>query len=162
MKTSSRVPSSVASCEAGLGAMLSWIRRIVGFGTRRPGYPQSLQVEQWLEETLCQFGLKQVCREPVPVNRWEPFVTSLALADGAVELPCFPIPYTAWTSHDGIEAQTAFLGEGRPEDFERLELRGRIVVLEARFAELSGAALKHGSFFVRDAHQSIPDGPLHV
>src|SRR5437870_6980679 len=112
MKTSPREPASLASCEAGLGAMLSWIRRVVGFGTRRPGYPQSLQVEHWLEETLRQFGLAEVRREPVPVNCWEPSVTSLAIADGAFELPCFPIPYTAWTATDGLEAPTAFLGAG--------------------------------------------------
>jgi hypothetical protein len=34
--------------------------------------------------------------------------------------------------------------------------------VEARFAELPGAALKRGSFFIRDERRSIPDGPLHV
>ena len=44
----------------GTGVMLSWIRRIVGFGTRRPGYAQSLQVEKWLEERFREFGLEEV------------------------------------------------------------------------------------------------------
>ena len=110
-------PSKPRSGETGAGAMLSWIRRVVGFGTRRPGYPQSLAVEHWLEETLREFGLAEVRREPVPVNCWEPSMTSLAIADGAFELPCFPIPYTAWTATDGLEAPTAFLGAGSAEDF---------------------------------------------
>jgi hypothetical protein len=45
---------------------------------------------------------------------------------------------------------------------EGVELRGRIAVLEARFTELTGAALKRGASFVRDAGQTIPDGSLHA
>src|SRR5438552_2300136 len=96
----------------GAGAMLSWIRRIVGYGTRRPGYSQSLQVEKWLEESFRQFGLEEVRREPVPVNRWEPSVASLATSSGTLEVTCFPVPYSAWTLESGLDAPTAFLGAG--------------------------------------------------
>lgn len=154
--------SKVAAGVADASAMLATIARIVEFGTRRPGYPQSLQVENWLEATMREAGLCEVRREPVPVNCWQPSTASLATAPGGVELPCFPIPYTAWTSPAGLDAPTAFLGAGSAEDFQRVELRGHIAVLEARFAELTSAALKQGAFFVRDPHQTIPDGPLHV
>ena len=147
---------------ASMGEMLGWIRRIVGFGTRRPGYPQSLRVEHWLEATLRELGLVQVRREPVPVNRWEPATTALTFPQAAVELPCFPIPYTAWTAAAGLGAPAAFVGEGRPEEFQRADVRGRVAVAEMRFADLPGAALKKGAQFVRDARQTIPDGPLHV
>lgn len=145
-----------------LGEMLGWIRQIVGFGTRRPGYPQSLQVEQWLETMLREFGLAEVRREPVPVNYWEPGTAALEFPKDVGEFPCFPIPYTSWTPAAGIEAPTAFVGEGNPEDFQRVDLQGRIAVADMRFAELPGAALKKGSRFICDAHHSIPDGPLHV
>jgi len=98
----------------------------------------------------------------VPVNCWQPSATSMTFDHGALELPCFPIPYTAWTRPAGLDSPMAFLGEGRPEDFQGIELRGRIAVFDARFGQLTGSALKQGSFFVRDAHQSVPDGPLHV
>src|SRR6266566_3321190 len=142
--------------------MLAWIRRIVAFGIRRPGYPQSLQVEHWLEQTLREFGLAEVRREPVPVNCWQPSITGMTLVQSPLELPCFPVPYTGWTANAGIQGPMAFLGEGRPEDFQRVELHGRIAVFEARFGEVTGAALKQRSLFVRDAHQSVADGPLHV
>jgi len=154
-------PGDVAS-SARLGEMLGWIRRIVGFGTRRPGYPQSLQVEQWLEAQFHEFGLTDVRAEPVPVNCWQPSATALEFAAGAVELPCFPIPYTAWTSPEGVEAPTAFVGEGSPDEFQRANVRGQIVVADMKFADLPGGALKKGAQFVRDAKGSIPDGPLHV
>jgi hypothetical protein len=142
--------------------MLATIRRVVEFGVRRPGYAQSLAVERWLEGAWQEAGLTEVRREPVPVNCWEPARTILAMADGTQEVPCFPIPYTAWTPTDGLEAQAAFLGNGMAGDLERVDLRGRIAVLEARFAELPGAALKQGASFIRDAGQTIPDGPLHA
>jgi hypothetical protein len=142
--------------------MLGWIRRIVGFGTRRPGYPQSLQVEQWLAARFREFGLAEVRCEPVPVNYWEPSVTTLAFPSCSTEVPCFPIPYTAWSGTEGIEAPVVFVGEGRPEDFQRADVRGRIVVAEMHFAELAGATLKRGARFTRDASHSIPDGPLHA
>ena len=152
-------PNRGAPC---LGEMLGWIRHIVGFGTRRPGYPQSLQVEQWLEATFREFGLAEVRREPVPVNYWEPVTTALEFPKDAVELPCFPIPYTGWTSAAGLEAPTSFVGEGSSEDFQHVDLHGRIAVADMRFADLPGAALKKNACFIRDAGQSIPDGPLHV
>jgi hypothetical protein len=142
--------------------MLSWLRHIVGFGTRRPGYRQGLEVERWLENLFGELGLGEVRLEPVPVNCWEPSVTSLIPADSACEIPCFPVPYTAWTAGAGLEAPMAFLGDASAKDFQRVDLRGRIAVVQARFAELAGAALKQGSFFVRDAQHSVPDGPLHV
>lgn len=145
-----------------VGEMLGWIRRIVGFGTRRPGYPQNLQVEQWLERTFREFGLTEVRREPVPVNCWEPLATALDFPANAIEVPCFPIPYTRWTAAPGIEAPTVFVGEGSPEEFKGLDLCGRIAVANLRFADLPGAALKRGARFIHDANQSIPDGPLHV
>lgn len=144
-----------------LGEMQGWIRRVVGFGTRRPGYPQSLQVEQWLEAWLREIGLAEVRREPVPVNYWSPSMTALAFSERD-ELPCFPIPYTRWTGAEGVSAPLVFVKEGAPEDFQSAEIRGCIVVAEMRFASLTGAALKRGAQFTRDPNQSIPDGPLHV
>ena len=142
--------------------MLATIQRIVGFGVRRPGYAQSLAVEQWLEAAWQEAGLTEIRREPVPVNCWEPTRTALATADGTLDLPCFPIPYTAWSPAAGLEAPAAFVGNGSADDFKGVELRGRIAVLEARFTELTGAALKRGASFVRDAGKTIPDGSLHA
>ena len=142
--------------------MLGWIRRIVEFGTRRPGYPQSLKVEQWLENTFRELGLAEVRSEPVPVNCWQSLATALEFAAEAANFPCFPIPYTGWTDPGGIESPSVFVGEGRPEEFQGVELGGCIAVADMRFAELAGAALKKGAHFIRDVNQSIPDGPLHA
>ena len=162
MKTHTPTPSVTGPGEFDTSQMLATIQRIVGFGVRRPGYAQSLAVEQWLEAAWQEAGLTEIRREPVPVNCWEPTRTALATADGTLDLPCFPIPYTAWTPAAGLDAPAAFVGNGSADDFKGVELRGRIAVLEARFTELTGAALKRGASFVRDAGKTIPDGSLHA
>lgn len=156
-----RILPSVPVARVGTGEMVSWIRQVVGFGTRRPGYRQSLAVENWLEEKLREFGLREVRLEPVPVNRWEPEMTSLFLVESNLEIPCFPIPYTAWTPAAGLSAPGIFIGAGDRDQLDTIDLHGKTAVLEAHFAELTGSSLKSGACFVRDANHSIPDGPLH-
>jgi len=153
-------PSGAAGKEIETEAMLASIKQIVGFGIRRPGYASSLQVEHWLEAKFQELGLAEVRREPVPVNYWEPSLTSLNFLPGQTNIPCFPIPYTAWTETAGIDAPMVFIGEGN--NFQNIELKGKIAVVEARFGEVTGAGMKNGSFFVRDAMNSIPNGSLHV
>lgn len=142
------------------GQMLSWIRRIVGLGTRRPGYAQGLAVELWVENTFRSVGLEEVRREPVPVNYWEPSLTALSFPHDDLETPCFAVPYTSWTPETGIKAPCVFIGDGSEADFERADVPGRIVVLDARFAVLAGSAIKEQSLFVLDGQRTIPDGPL--
>src|SRR5258707_1172212 len=89
-KSISRRASRRRATMADTAEMLAWIRSIVTFGIRRPGYSQSLQVEHWLGKTLREFGLTEVRQEPVPVNCWEPSVTTTTFARRALELPCFP------------------------------------------------------------------------
>ena len=102
METHAPTPSVAGPGGYDAGQMLATIKRIVGFGVRRPGYAQSLAVERWLEGALQEAGLTEVRREPVPVNCWEPTCTGLTTVDGAIEVPSFPIPYTAWTPTAGF------------------------------------------------------------
>ncbi len=141
--------------------MLDWIREIVAFGIRRPGSPEGLAVEQYLEGLFRQFGLQEVHREPVPVHHWAPEQTDLYFArDQAI--PCCAVPYTAWTSVEGIQASTVYLGDGSADDFERVDLKGKVAVVDLRFGDLSAAALKSEAHFVYDPNQTVPDGPLHT
>src|SRR4051812_12388720 len=104
--------SAAGGTEIETEAMLASIKQIVGFGIRRPGYASSLRVEHWLEAKFQELGLAEVRREPVPVNYWEPSLTSLKFVARDANIPCFPIPYTAWTESAGIDAPMVFIGEG--------------------------------------------------
>ena len=143
--------------------MLDWIRQIVAFGIRRPGSPGDLATEVFLEQRFLEFGLAEVHREPVPVQYWAPTETSLVSSshkDGSI--PCFAVPYTAWTDQDGITASTVYLGEGTQAEFEAVDVRGKLAVLDVRFGDFSADLLKSGSHFVHDPTETIPAGVLHT
>ena len=157
-------PASSVTGPGGVDAsqMLATIQRIVEFGVRRPGYAQSLAVERWLEAAWQEAGLTELgesrCRrtagsQPAPPS---PLRTVHSRSR-------FPIPYTAWTPTASLEAPSCLCGERHRRGFGG----GRIARpdcgdLEARFAQLTGSALKQGASFIRDAGQTIPNGPLHA
>ena len=77
-------------------------------------------------------------------------------------IPCFPIPYTAWTDDGPLEAELTFVGTGTELEFESQEVAGKLVVADMQFGELSAKALRSGTHFVYDPEQTIPDGTLHA
>jgi hypothetical protein len=149
------------SLAATSGDMVAWIEQILAHGIRRPGYPGDLAVESCLESAFKEFGLEGVSKEPVPVNRWEAQETWLQFPEFGSEVPCAAIPYTAWTPESGVESPCVFLGSAAQEDFEGKDLHGKIVVIEARFADFSASMLKANATHIHDPEGTIPDGVLH-
>ena len=142
-------------------AMLKEIQKIVSFGIRRPGYPGNLATEQYLLKRFEELNLEDVHLEPVPVNHWKPATTRLAIKFHSKEIPCFPVPYTAWTPATGVQSTSVYVGGGTEEDFQAVDVDGKIVVADICFGELNAAFLKSGAHFIHDLENSIPDGPLH-
>jgi hypothetical protein len=142
--------------------MMSWISEIVALGIRRPGYPAALRAEDYIAEKFQRFGIEQVEKEPVPVNLWFPEKTSVSLGDEREPVECAGIPYTAWTPAEGIQAPLLYWGEGSADEIGHQEVDGKIVVLEARFGDLSGGALKGAATGIFDPDNTIPDGVLHT
>ena len=141
--------------------MMDWIERIVAFGVRRPGYDASLEVESFLAACFVDFGLERVGKEPVPVNRWVPDRVRFRLPATETDVPCAAIPYTDWTDADGVHAPCVYVGDGTPDDFDGHDVAGKIVVVDARFADLSAAHLKANRLAMHDPGETIPDGVLH-
>lgn len=142
--------------------MLGWIQEIVACGIRRPGSPGGLATEHLLERKFSEFGLADVRREPVPVNHWAPLTAAVHFVDDRRHVPCFSVPYTAWTPAGGIEAELVYLSAGTAADFDAVDVSGKVAVVDMRFGQLSGAALMAGSYFMNDPGQTIPAGPLHT
>jgi len=141
--------------------MLGEIERIVSFGIRRPGYDEGLKTEQYLLDRFSEIGLSDTRLESVPVNYWRPSSTGLAIGDAAVDIPCFAVPYTAWTPDVGVSAKPVYVEVGSVEAFEAADVSGKLVVADMQFGELNAAHLKAGSRFIHDPGRTIPDGPLH-
>jgi hypothetical protein len=80
--------------------IFSVIEQIFAKGPRRPVYPADLWTEQFCLQRFQDLGLEKARLEPFEVNYWEPQRWSLAVwseeagESSAVELPCFPLPYS--------------------------------------------------------------------
>lgn len=141
--------------------MMNWIREIVSLGIRRPGSPENLATERYLADQFQEFGLCDIHFEPVDVNYWNLDQSELLVAESHQQIPCFSVPYTAWTPEEGIEAESVFIGTGSAEEIGKQELEGKIAVMNLRFGDLSASALSENAHFINDPKQSIPDGSLH-
>ena len=142
--------------------MQAWIREIVDFGIRRPGSPANLAVEDYLAQKFIEFGLSNTHAEPVTVNHWDVQKSQLEVVESGDSIPCFSVPYTAWTTEQGIEAEAVYIGSGSKEECDAVDLKGKLAVFDVKFTTLVGAALKANSHFIYDPDQTVPDGPLHV
>ncbi|HEX8805134.1 MAG TPA: M28 family peptidase, partial [Acidimicrobiales bacterium] len=99
--------------------MLAWITEVVDHGVRRPGTDAGHRVEDWVTSRFRYLGLQDVRREPLPVPVWEPGPARLVAwpadrPDETVELPGFPLPYTAVTGAEGVEADVVAMPPLRP------------------------------------------------
>lgn len=137
--------------------MMAWITEVVDHGVRRPGTEVGHRVEEWVASRFRYLGLEDVRREPVAVPVWQPGPARVvAWPEGrpgeAVEIPAFPLPYTAPTG--GTEADLVTLG---PEDGAgpNERVRGAIALDTLELVRLSGELMASGATGRYD-----PDGEL--
>ena len=103
--------------------MTEWIGEIVDRGIRRPAYAADRWVEDWSAERFTEFGLTDVRKEPVEVDRWDPGPATLELLSGGQSFSGFPLPHAA---AGVIEGELALVGSDSPAG----SLAGRIAVSE--------------------------------
>ena len=142
--------------------MQNWIQEIVDLGIRRPGSPENHATEQYLVNKFEEFGLVDIKKEPIPLNYWAHRSTELSIANTGKKIGSFSVPYTAWTSDEGLTAEAVYIGHGSQAELDAVDLKGKIAVLDVQFSVLSGAMLRSGTHFEYDPGKTIPDGPLHV
>jgi hypothetical protein len=80
--------------------IMAWITSIYKQGIRRPGYDADYWVETWIKEKLEAFDFNQITLQPLKIKRWRFENPKLQVWKGdnpedVLEIPCFPIPYTA-------------------------------------------------------------------
>ena len=105
-------------------------------GVRMGGTPGERQAADFVRRRLKRYGLSNVRAERFPYNGWrrgDPARLSL-VKPVQHHFPCISLPYCPATGPKGLTAEMIDLGDGAPEDFERLsrEIRGRIVFVSSR------------------------------
>ncbi len=138
--------------------IFSWIEGLCARPHRRPGTPEGHQAEMWVEEQFRKTGLENVTVDRVPITVWTAERWSLTVE--GEDIPCFFTVNTGFTGPEGITAPLVYVGTGKPEDFEKSDVEGKIVVADVPFPYLpSGIILKltGGAYAISD-----PDGSISL
>ncbi len=121
-------------------------------GWRPGGSPANLEAVSWIAREMRAVGLKKVAKLPVPIDRWVFKGASVAVEGG----PSFNA--SSWggvpgTDPDGITAELLDLGAGQASDYEGVDARGKIVLVNWAFGDL---------WVNRHGHQATLEGALAV
>ena len=134
----------------------SWIEELCSWEHRRPGTDEGHAAEEFIFNKFKEIGLQDVSMQPIDINVWEPKEWSLTVEGETI--PCFFSVNTALTDQDGISAPLAYVGLGLPGDFNRVDVKDKIAVVEIIIPYLpSGALLSipNSSYFISDPDKSI-------
>nr|MDO8079378.1 hypothetical protein [Candidatus Freyarchaeota archaeon] len=132
-----------------------WIEEISSFGIRRPGTLADSKAEEYIVKKFEEFGLTDVEKQPYQISKWDAREWKLIVKES--EVPCFYTPNTAFTSEDGVEGEMVYLGDGTTKDFEAVEVKGKIVLINVHFPSLPVSLLESMSYFVWDPEETLKD-----
>lgn len=133
--------------------IFAWISAIVGQGERRAGDPANHWTEDYVAGLFSAWGLVDVAKEAVPLDRWLPGETDLIFTGTAatVAIPAFPFASVDWTT--AVEAPVLrFTGL---RDLDAVE--GRVVVVDYRLNSLDLTAPMAAAIHVYDPDQDLVD-----
>jgi Peptidase family M28 len=117
--------------------MAAWVKRLVHFGIRRPGYAGDHAAARWIKREFTRAGLRHVHLDPVPVNRWKPKrcrVTwwSNATPAAKARASCFALPFSQPRAN---LSATVVLDTGKND------INGAIGVVDDQFVEIPQSVL---------------------
>jgi hypothetical protein len=137
--------------------IFSWVEELYAlgvadrYGYRMPGTAADHAAARCIADHLRELGLADVRLEPVPLA--VAFPDDWRLNVGAESFPCTFIRYAGYTPGHGITAPLVHVGPGSPEELDRLDVCGKIVLVDL---VTDGTIPTMGaSYFVHD-----PDGAL--
>lgn len=119
--------------------IFSWIEYLCSLGHRRSGTENNWKSAQYIAEKFKEFGMEDVRFDHPDAKLFFPEEWSLKI--GAEEIPCYFINYTNFSGKIGefdtgeITAELVYVGDGRPEDFEGVDVKGKIVVANNRWLD---------------------------
>ncbi len=128
---------------------------------RRIGTEEAHEIEDFLVSKCKELGLESVRKEPVEVINWSATNWNLTISrEGEeIEIPCFYVLNTGFTSESGITAPLIYVGTGKEKDFKKVDVSDKIVVADIEFPNLPiGKLIKLTKlFYVSDPSNSIDD-----
>ncbi|WP_269477613.1 M28 family peptidase [Hominibacterium faecale] len=119
--------------------IFSWIKDLTQWGHRKTGTPEGRKSAEYIKDKFESFGLEDVTIEKVKCEINEPQKWELKIENEVI--PSYYIngtfvsnkPGRNTLGENGIDKELIYLGEGWQEDFENIDIRGKIVVCDIRF-----------------------------
>src|SRR5437764_118313 len=104
-------------------------------GFRVAGTPEEREATAFVAAEMRDLGLDDVVEEPVPVDGWRLEEAFVELADGT-RFECASFGGVPETGRAGIGGDLVAVGRGGRRQLDRLDLRGKIALVEWRVSRL--------------------------
>jgi Iap family predicted aminopeptidase len=116
------------------------VRRLESIGShplgfRVAGTPEEREAVEFIAGEMRGLGLENVTEEPVPVDGWRLGEAFVELADGT-RFDCASFGGVPETGPKGVEGELVAVGRGGRRQLDRVDVRGRIAIVEWQVARL--------------------------
>ncbi len=132
--------------------VFGYITDVYNFGIRRPGWPATEQVKDYIVRHLESFGFEDVNVEPTTFDLWKEKSWSLTIGTNAEawQPETFFFPYSGPTVPEGVEAELIYVGEPTEENFSAADVNGKIVLVDLPATNISWDQMKLFTFMAYD------------
>lgn len=125
----------------GSDQIFQWVNDITSFGVRSPGSPGSLGASQYVHDRFREWGLERVAFEEADTKVWH--ASSWGLRVNGTPMGASPMQHTFHqgvpgpfsTGASGLQGDLVYVGQGSASDFWFRDVKGKIVVADARFGK---------------------------
>ena len=123
---------------------VAMLRRVVGtiasagshpLGFRVAGTPEEREVTEFVAAEMRALGLSRVGFEDVPVDAWR-FRGAAVGVEGGPRVECASLGGVPATPRAGVCGEVVFVGDGRRDRLDRLDLRGKVALVDWRRASV--------------------------
>ncbi|MDT3400151.1 PA domain-containing protein [Streptomyces sp. B1866] len=139
---------------AAADALFEQVERMTAHGPRFTGGEAHRRYVDDLQGGLESYGLT-VTRYPVPLDGWWARRWSFQVADADGRTEQIPLayyrPHSGETPPEGVTAELVYVGDGTADDYQRVDVRGKIVV-----ADITLPPLPVGAIFLLAKHFQPP------
>ncbi len=128
---------------------------------RRIGTPEAHLIEDFIAHKFHDAGLENITKEPLKITLWNASNWKLIVSTGEkqIEMPCFYVLNSGFTGSTGITAPLVYVGKGKPKKFEKIDVKGKIVVGDIEFPTFPYGMLTKAfdSYYVSDPNNEIDE-----
>ncbi|MFX1451461.1 MAG: hypothetical protein ACFFCM_11500, partial [Promethearchaeota archaeon] len=126
---------------------------------RRIGTPEAHSIEDFITKKFQEAGIEKITKEPLQITLWSASNWKLSVSNGEkkIEIPCFYVLNSGFTGPSGITAPLVYVGKGKPKKFEKINVKGKIVVGDIEFPTLPYGMLTQAfeNYYVSDPTKAI-------